>query len=297
MEIPAWITHIPLSHTHCTTLHGHWIFPPFSTPSPIRAHDNTVACVVHSSCNNLSIPCHHNRHTRYPSHVWILWPAPVWQKKLPTSDYSACAAPIAGTGTPLTFSGYLVYALIPQNHFTQRWNENQLAVTPTPSAQINTFLHIPHPIEEAISLRWQGAPSVSKLSKRTDSTPIPTQMTVNLVPTQHTLEEIHQILTSIPASHQCTKVYISHIAMPITMKDIHSIQPIRYSGQHKNESNQTLFRHLRITILTSLIPRDWSLYITIDNIIYALIPTCNTNMATPHRLHLFKNPHNHMIHL
>ena len=82
MEIPARITHSPLSHTHCTTLHGDWIFPPFSTPSPIRAHDNTVACVVHSSCNNLSIPCHHNRHTRYPSHVWILWPAPVWPNKI-----------------------------------------------------------------------------------------------------------------------------------------------------------------------------------------------------------------------
>ena len=105
-------------------------------------------------------------------------------------------------------------------------------------------------------------------------------MYVDLVLTQHTLEEIQHAIITILASHLCSKVYIFHLAMLITMKGLHSFRYLIRSGQHKKLSNQTLFHHLRITALPPLIPRNRSLYITIDNIIYALTPPCTTNMAT-----------------
>ena len=61
--------------------------------------------------------------------------------------------------------------------------------------------------------------------------------------------------------------------------------------------NRLVFHHLRITVVSPFILQDRSLYFTIDNVIYALIPPCVDTMATPHRLHFFLNPHNRMPYL
>ena len=130
-----------------------------------------------------------------------------------------------------------------------------------------------------------------------DFTHPPTRMTVNLILSQHTLEEIHQVLAASPASRHCTKVHISHPVIPITMKHLRKLQGLVHSGKYQNISTRTCFHHLRITTISPLIPRDRSLHITNNNIIYVLTPTGTTNVATPHHLHLFLNPHNCMPYL
>lgn len=133
------------------------------------------------------------------------------------------------------------------------------------------------------------------LATRTDFTLTPIYQFIKLELTQHTFGEIHHILTTTPTSHQCTKVYILHPALPITTKHPHALQGFIKSGQHEILSNRTIFHHLRITALSLLTPRDRSLYITITNILYAIIPIDTIYVVTTHRLHLFINPHNPML--
>ena len=191
----------------------------------------------------------------------------------------------------------MVYALICQNTFFQRWHAIQLVVTPTPFAQIDTSFHNPNPIEKAILPRRKDIPYVSNLAPTTKSTQAPTHLSVNLILSQHTLQEIHQVLIATPNSNTCSKVHICHPVLPITIKHLHTLQRTIHSGQYHNIFNRTLFYHLRITVLSPLVPPDRLLYITIDNIIYALTSTGTTNVDTPYRLHLFLNPHNRMLYL
>ena len=131
----------------------------------------------------------------------------------------------------------------------------------------------------------------------TDYTPPSTRMTVNLVLPQRTLEEIYQVLTATPNSNDCPKVHIDHPALPITLKHLHSLHSLIYTGGDDNLFSPINFHHLRITALSPLIPRDRSLHLTIHNIIYALTPPCTTTLDTPHRLQRFLNPHNRMPYL
>ena len=179
----------------------------------------------------------------------------------------------------------------------QRWHAIQLAVTPTPSAQMDTSFNSPNPIEKAILPRRQDIPYVSNLTPTTKPTQTPTHLSLNLILSQHTLQEIHQVLITTPDSNTCSKVHICHPVLPITIKHLHTLQRTIHSEQYHNIFNRTLFYHLRITALSLLVPRDRLLYITIDNIIYALTSTGTTNVDTPHRLHLFLNPHNRMLYL
>ena len=109
--------------------------------------------------------------------------------------------------------------------------------------------------------------------------------------------EIHQVLISTPALHQCTKVHISHPAILIKMKSLHFLHGLIQSLEHHNLSTPTIYHHLRIMMLSPLIPYDRSLYITINNIIYALTPMDTVTVVIPHRIYLFLNPHNHISYL
>ena len=122
-------------------------------------------------------------------------------------------------------------------------------------------------------------------------------MTINRVLTQNTVEEIHHVLVVTPTSRYYTTLKISQPAVPITMKCLHKLQGLIHSGQDQNSFSRTLFHHLHITALSPLVPRDRSLHITINNILYALTPVGTTHIATPHRLHLLLNPHTHLPYL
>ena len=120
---------------------------------------------------------------------------------------SSCASPYTGTEHPIIYSGCVVYALIHQNTFSQRWNEIQLIVTAIPSVQTHPSINSSHSIEETIPPRRQGILRFSSLATTTDSPQPLTRMTVNLITPPYTLEEIRQILTATPTSHQYTNVH------------------------------------------------------------------------------------------
>ena len=156
--------------------------------------------------------------------------------KSPINDCSACASPHTGIETQVECSACVVYALIHPNTFAQRLNEIQMTVIPIPYAQIHISINIAHLWETATPSQRQRTPHVFILDPRTDATPIPNRMTVNLVLTQHTLEEIHQVVTSIPDSNECSTVYIHHPILSITMKHLHTLQRLIHSGHHQNLS-------------------------------------------------------------
>ena len=81
-----------------------------------------------------------------------------------------CLSSHTGTDTPSTFSGCVVYALIHQNKFSQRWNDTQTAVTTNRPPQFYHSLNSPQSMESESPRRGQDIPSVSDLTTRNEST-------------------------------------------------------------------------------------------------------------------------------
>ena len=117
------------------------------------------------------------------------------------------------------------------------------------------------------------------------------KMIVNLALSPHTLEAIQQVLTARPATNHCTTTQISHPTLPLTMTQLHSLNGIIQANLNQNLTHRVLFHYLRITAMPTLLPSDRTLKITLDNAIHTLTPPRIGNMATPHHLHLYLNPH------
>ena len=61
--------------------------------------------------------------------------------------------------------------------------------------------------------------------------------------------------------------------------------------------HRVIFHHIHITALSALVPSDRTLKLSLDNTIHTLTPPRTGNVATPHHLHLFLNPHNRLPYL
>ena len=142
--------------------------------------------------------------------------------KSPTNVYPSCATPQSGADIPSIFSGCIIYALIHQNIFSQRWNDIQLAVTATPPAQIHTSLNSPQPIASTTTTQQLYGPHVLSQASKADLSPATTRRSVTLAMTTHTLGEIRHVLTTTLSSPLSTKVYIYHPAFPRTVNHLHS---------------------------------------------------------------------------
>ena len=119
-------------------------------------------------------------------------------------------------------------------------------------------------------------------------------MSVNPEQTEHTILEIYAVIQTKPATIYCTKVHISHPALPITMKHLHKFQRTMYAGNQQRLSNRVTFRHHRITAIPSLTP---CVDISMDNTFYDLTSRTTENVTLPHTLHLLLKPHNRMSYL
>ena len=58
--------------------------------------------------------------------------------------------------------------------------------------------------------------------------------------------------------------------------------------------HRIIFHHLQFTAMSTLIPSDRTLKITLDNTIYTLTPPRTGSLDTPHHLHLYLNRHNRL---
>lgn len=90
--------------------------------------------------------------------------------KSSTNDCPVCASPPA----------CLIYALIHQNTFAQRWSEIQLEIQTTPTAQIHTSLNSPSPIGDTTPQSQLGNINTPNLTPPIDSTNFNCALTLQL---------------------------------------------------------------------------------------------------------------------
>ena len=93
--------------------------------------------------------------------------------KSPTNDCPACTIPNTDANNLSTCPICVLYALVHQNKFSQRWNDIQTAVPTTRRAQINASLNSPQRMA-------QSTPPGSDLTTDTSTTHSSTHMYVNL---------------------------------------------------------------------------------------------------------------------
>ena len=60
---------------------------------------------------------------------------------------------------------------------------------------------------------------------------------------------------------------------------------------------RVIFHHPHITSMSTIIPSDRTLTITLDNAIHILTPSHTGNVAAPHHIHLYLNPHDRLPYL
>ena len=122
-------------------------------------------------------------------------------------------------------------------------------------------------------------------------------MIVDLALTSHTHEAIQQVLTATPAAHHCTTTHISHPTVPLTMTHVYSLHRLLQEKLDRTISHRVIFHHLRLTAMSTLIPCDRTLKITLDNTIHILTPPRTGNVTTPHHLHLYLDQHDRLPYL
>ena len=185
--------------------------------------------------------------------------------------------PYTDANTLSTCFVYVLYALVHQNAFSQRWNDIQTAVTTD--------------MECATPPRGRSIPIRSDVPTDTVTNQPSTHMSVNLALPKTTLGTIRQILIAPPATYRCAREHISHLAMFITKERLVTLQGVIRSGTDEPLSITLLYHHFRLTAMSELISDDRKLEPTVDNAIHILTPPQTTNVATPHHLHLYLNPH------
>ena len=154
-------------------------------------------------------------------------------KYVPTQS-PATACPVyakPNSDTPSTCSDCVLYALIHQNTFVQRWNDVQTSLTTTRRQQIHPSLNYPQPVEHTTPPHDKGRPGVSVLATDTNTTQTWPNMFINLALTTHTLGGIRQVLMTTPASRLCTTTHISHPTLTLTMTHLHKLESLIQSIQ------------------------------------------------------------------
>ena len=81
------------------------------------------------------------------------------------------------------------------------------------------------------------------------------------------------------------------------MTHVHSLNLLVQANQTQDLPHRVIFHHLRITALSTLLPSDRTLTITLDNTIHTLSPPRIGGLATSYHLHLYLNPHNRLPYL
>ena len=123
----------------------------------------------------------------------------------PLRQCPACALPMDITQPHTVCPGCLVYALLHQNTFIQRWHDIHDTLRPTPPIQQHQSIHTPNPS------------SVQGASCHLDGSPIPTmpvptrhpRHVLDLTIHQHDNNEIAAVLARSTTTNN-TQVHISH---------------------------------------------------------------------------------------
>ena len=85
--------------------------------------------------------------------------------------------------------------------------------------------------------------------------------------------------------------------MTLKMTQLHSLNRLIQASLDQTLSHRGLFRHLRITAMSTLIPSNRTLKITLDNDIHILTSPRTRSVTISHHLRLYLNPHNRPTYL
>ena len=184
--------------------------------------------------------------------------------KSPTNGYPACASTHPDDGNPSTCASCAIFALIHQNTFAKRWNDIQNALVVDHQPQLHPSLDSLQPgISSSSPTSYGASPLFIPVTNPASPAPI-VRYSINLILPPHAHVELQKVFTVNLSSNLCTMIHIAHPDIPITMKDLHSLH------SHKIIFNSTIFHHLRITAISTLISHDRTMYVTADQIAYPL---------------------------
>ena len=133
--------------------------------------------------------------------------------------YRACALPMNKIPPHTACSGYIIYVVLHQNIFLQRWHDIQDALRLAPPLQTHRSIHSPAPVISTItSHHHSGTLNLSPLSYA----PSPRHI-INLTLNEHTVIAIDKILAETTA-HDNARVHLSHPQVPPKLSHLGYLQ-------------------------------------------------------------------------
>ena len=132
--------------------------------------------------------------------------------KSSTDDCPACKSPHTDEGCSSTYASYIIFALIDQNTFAERWNGMQHNLAPAQSSQLHPSLSSPQSGHSASPAHtYSTYPGSTHVSQPAYSASV-IRHSITLVLLSHTHMEIQKVLTSNP--HQ---PYVQRYSLPILL--------------------------------------------------------------------------------
>ena len=135
-----------------------------------------------------------------------------------TNDYPLCASPHPNERIPTTCTSCVVFALIRQKLFVERWNDIQHRLVPAHQSQLRPSLNSSQSGNSALPTRQHGTSPLSNQAPTPAPTSVVVRIYINFILSLQTYVKIQKVLTTNPSSPLCTMIHIAHPVLPLTMK-------------------------------------------------------------------------------
>ena len=157
------------------------------------------------------------RHPRMCEHCSLLRHAIT---KSPTNDCPAYASSHLDNGSPSTCVSCIIFALIHQHIFAERWDDMQHNLAPTQPTLLHPSLNSPQSDHSASPAHtYEASPGSTHVPQPTSSASVVRHSIILVLP-PHTHMEIQKVLTSNPSSPLCTNV-LTILSPPVSTDDAH----------------------------------------------------------------------------
>ena len=169
-----------------------------------------------------------------------------------TTFCGACGHPTDTTHTHVTWSICVVYVLLHQNKFHQRWNGIQVATMLTPPIQAHRSIHSSSPIHDV-------TPPPRRKDRQSTVTQIVctiSQPTISLSLTLHIIRAIDTLLQKANGPNTGANVRLLHPTMALLLTHLCRLYTQLQPAYTYNLSPRSIYHHILISTMSSLIPRN-----------------------------------------
>ena len=185
----------------------------------------------------------------------------------PRHRYNACALTTDEIPHHHAFPDCIVYILLRQNKFLQRWHDIQEAIKSASPLQTHRSIHSLTPVTGTTTPHHHsGTPN--------SSSPSPTHSPrhiINLKLNEHIVIAIDKVLAATMA-HDSVRVHLSHPQLPVKLSHLRRLQTTIRPCKPHHLPVRVLYHHLLISAQSPLIPQDMYLSLTMDNNIHTMTP-------------------------